>query len=61
MLAGLTRALSRLDYPAAKLDIKLILEAADTETIAAAHALDLPCTIEILVVPDFIPAPSRRR
>ena len=55
MLWGLTRALSRLDYPAAKLDIKLILEAADAETIAAARALDLPGNVEILVVPDLHP------
>ena len=34
MLGGLTRALSRLDYPAAKLDIKLILEA-----VAWAHRM----------------------
>ena len=55
MLAGLTRALSRLDYPAAKLDIKLILEAADADTIAAARALDPPGNVEILVVPDLHP------
>ena len=55
MLAGLTRALSRLDYPAAKLDIKLILETADAETIAAARALDPPGNVEILVVPDLHP------
>jgi cellulose synthase/poly-beta-1,6-N-acetylglucosamine synthase-like glycosyltransferase len=55
MLSGLTRALSRLDYPAAKLDVKLILEAVDEETIAAARALDLPGNVEILVVPDLHP------
>jgi hypothetical protein len=31
--------LSHLDWPAAKLDIKLILEAVDHDTIAAARAL----------------------
>ena len=55
MLAGLTRALSRLDYPAAKAQIMLLLEAADAETIAAARALDLPGNVEILVVPDLHP------
>jgi cellulose synthase/poly-beta-1,6-N-acetylglucosamine synthase-like glycosyltransferase len=55
MLAGLTRTLTRLDYPAAKLDIKLILEAVDEDTIATARALDLPGNIEILVVPDLHP------
>jgi cellulose synthase/poly-beta-1,6-N-acetylglucosamine synthase-like glycosyltransferase len=53
MLRPLTRALSRLDYP-----IKLILEAVDEETIAAAGALDLPGNVEILVVPDLIRAPA---
>ena len=55
MLAGLTSALSRLDYPAAKLQIILILEAVDEATIAAARALDLPGNVETLVVPDLHP------
>jgi cellulose synthase/poly-beta-1,6-N-acetylglucosamine synthase-like glycosyltransferase len=55
MLAPLTRALSRLDYPAAKLDVKLILEAVDAETIAATRALDLPGNVEVLTVPDLHP------
>ena len=46
---------TRLDYPAAKVQIILILEAADAETIAAARALDLPGNVEILVVPDLRP------
>ena len=40
-LWGVT-ASSRLDHPAAKLDIKIILEADDAATIAAARALRLP-------------------
>jgi len=55
VLAPLMRALVRLDYPAAKLDIKLILEAVDGETIAAAQALDLPGSVEIVVVPGLFP------
>ena len=55
VLAPLMRALARLDYPAAKLDIKLILEAIDGETIAAAQALDLPGSVEIVVVPELHP------
>jgi cellulose synthase/poly-beta-1,6-N-acetylglucosamine synthase-like glycosyltransferase len=55
MLPGLIKALTRLDYPAAKLDIKLILEAADRATIAAAHALRLPGNVEIVVVPALHP------
>jgi glycosyltransferase XagB len=47
--------LTRLDYPAAKLDIKLILEAVDVETVAVARSLDLPGNVEIVVVPDLYP------
>jgi cellulose synthase/poly-beta-1,6-N-acetylglucosamine synthase-like glycosyltransferase len=52
MLPSLVAALSRLDYPAAKLDIKIVLEASDRETIAAARALRLPGIFEIVVVPE---------
>jgi cellulose synthase/poly-beta-1,6-N-acetylglucosamine synthase-like glycosyltransferase len=55
MLAPLVRALRHLDYPAAKLDIKLILEAGDRETVAMARALRLPGNVEIVVVPDLRP------
>lgn len=55
MLRPLLQALSRLDWPAAKLDIKLVLEAADTETVAAARALRLPANVELVLVPDIGP------
>jgi glycosyltransferase XagB len=55
MLPSLIKSLTRLDYPAAKLDIKLILEAVDHATIAAARALHLPGNIEIIVVPALHP------
>ena len=55
MLASLTSALARLDYPAAKLDIKLVLEAVDVETVALARKLRLPGNVEIVVVPDLHP------
>ena len=55
MLASLTSALARLDYPAAKLDIKLVLEAVDVETVALARKLQLPGNVEIVVVPDLHP------
>ena len=55
MLPALIAALTRLDYPAAKLDIKLILEAADGATMAAARALRLPGNVEIVVVPELHP------
>lgn len=55
MLAPLLRALARLDYPAAKLDIKLILEEADTETLAVARSLELPGAVELVLVPELHP------
>ncbi|MEG6508562.1 glycosyltransferase family 2 protein [Methyloligella sp. 2.7D] len=55
VLPRLAHNLSRLDYPAAKLDIKLILEAGDLETIAMARALDLPGNFEIVIVPSGFP------
>jgi len=55
VLPALVETLRRLDYPAAKLDIKLILEAVDGETLAAARALDLPGNFETIVVPDLAP------
>lgn len=55
MLPGLVQALRGLDWPAAKLDIKLILEAADASTVAAARALNLPGNVEIVVVPELSP------
>jgi hypothetical protein len=48
---SLLAALGRIDYPAAKLDIRLILEADDAETLAAVRARPLPPTVEILVLP----------
>ena len=61
MLPRFARALSRLDYPAAKLDIKIILEASDRETIAAARALRLPGMFELVVCRSLRHAPSLRR
>ncbi len=55
VLASLAQVLARLDYPAPKLDIKLILEEVDAETIRAARALDLPGNVEIVLVPDLVP------
>ena len=47
----LVEALSRLDYPPAKLDIKLVLERDDRDTLAALTALDLPGFMEVIVAP----------
>jgi cellulose synthase/poly-beta-1,6-N-acetylglucosamine synthase-like glycosyltransferase len=49
--ARLIHALSRLDYPPAKLDIKLVLEADDRETLEALQAIERPGNAEIIVAP----------
>jgi len=56
----LVAALERLDYPAAKLDIKLVLETDDRETMAALAAIDLPGNIEIIVAPPGEPRTKPR-
>lgn len=51
VLADLIDALGRLDYPADRLDVKLILEEDDALTLATARALRLRAPFEVLVVP----------
>jgi len=55
VLPLLAKALRALDYPAAKLDIKLILEGDDQATLDAAKALDLEAHVEFIRVPDGPP------
>jgi glycosyltransferase XagB len=51
MLPQLAQALRSIDYPLGKLDIKIVLEAGDRETIEAARALGLEGVFEIIIVP----------
>lgn len=55
VLPILANALRRLDYPQAKLDIKLVLEEGDDQTIEAAKALGLEGIFEIVRVPSSHP------
>ena len=55
ILPDLIDALIQLDYPAAKLDVLLILEESDTSTRAAAASAGLPGFIRVLTVPAFGP------
>ncbi len=55
LVKDLAVALKRIDYPPAKLDIKLIFEGNDHETIAAVKALDLPGNVDLITVPDAAP------
>ena len=58
--AKLTRALNALDYPAAKLDIKLVVEEDDADTRAALERLALPARYQILVAPAGAPRTKPR-
>lgn len=51
VLPILAAALRKLDYPRSKLDIKLVLEESDLQTIAAAKSQAMDATIEIVRVP----------
>jgi glycosyltransferase XagB len=55
VLPMLARALRELDYPLGKLDIKLVLEADDHETIEVASKLGLEGVFEIIRVPPSHP------
>jgi cellulose synthase/poly-beta-1,6-N-acetylglucosamine synthase-like glycosyltransferase len=60
VLNSLTTSLGRLDYPADKLEIFLLLEEDDVDTIQAARERDLPPPFTIVVVPDGIPKSKPR-
>jgi len=54
-LPNIAQALRSIDYPLSKLDIKLILEDDDDETIDKAKELGLEGIFEIIRVPDSLP------
>jgi glycosyltransferase XagB len=55
MLPMLAQSLRELDYPLGKLDIKLVLEASDVETIEVASKLGLEGVFEVIRVPPSHP------
>lgn len=55
MLPGLIRALKALDYPRDRLDLKLVAEEDDAETLAAARTLARHGQFEIVAVPPCEP------
>lgn len=55
VLTQLVANLAALEYPADKLDVKLLLEADDAATIAAAEQLELPTFVEVVLVPEAQP------
>ena len=59
-VARLVAALDAIDYPAAKLDIKLVVEERDVETLRAIARLHLPARYDIVVAPKGRPATKPR-
>ncbi|MBC9733076.1 glycosyltransferase [Nocardioides marmotae] len=51
----LVRDINALDYPRTRLDVKLLCEEDDTETIERIRSLDLPPHFHLVVVPDSQP------
>lgn len=60
VLEQLLRALARLDYPAEKLDMKLLVEETDKDTREALKQFVLPRHMEVLVVPEGAPQTKPR-
>lgn len=60
VLARLLAAIEGLDYPAPKLDVKLVIEADDRETADALARVTLPGFIEVIVAPPGIPRTKPR-
>lgn len=55
ILKDIVKNIDSMDYPKAKLDVRLLLEEDDKETIKAARAMKLPSCFTTLVVPTSIP------
>ena len=55
VLPNLLKAIDNLDYPKAKLDVKLLLEGDDEETIAAVRGQQLPAHFKVVIVPNSTP------
>jgi cellulose synthase/poly-beta-1,6-N-acetylglucosamine synthase-like glycosyltransferase len=55
VLGQLVDAMNALDYPSESLEVLLLLEADDVETIAFARSMALPATFQVVVVPDTLP------
>lgn len=54
------RSMESLEYPHEKLDIKLLLEEDDEDTISAVEQCNLPSSYDVIVVPDFKPKTKPR-
>jgi glycosyltransferase XagB len=55
VLGQLIESIQSLNYPKEKLDVKLLFEESDTETLEAARNIHPPGYIEFVIVPDAVP------
>lgn len=55
VVPNLLKALARMDYPQEKLDVLILMEEKDPETIAAAKAANPPAYFRFIIVPDALP------
>ncbi len=55
VLPGLLQRIRQLDYPEGLLDVKLLMEEDDPETVAVAESMNLPAYFERIVLPDGKP------
>lgn len=55
VIAQLVKALSSIRYPSNKLEIIILLEPDDAETLAAVNSIALPGNFRVLIVPDVGP------
>ncbi len=55
IVSRLVRDINALDYPRTRLDVKLLCEEDDEETIAKIRSMDLPPHFHLVVVPDSQP------
>jgi glycosyltransferase XagB len=60
VLSRLVKSIERIDYPRERLDVKLLLEEDDAETIQRARTMDLPAHLRIVTVPDGLPKTKPR-
>jgi len=58
MIPVVLQAIARMDYPRHLLEVKLILEAEDRESLAVVETLELPDEVDVVVVP---PVPPRTK
>ncbi len=61
MVDQLVAAFDAIDYPRAKLDVKIVVEEDDIETLRAIARRRLPARYDIVVAPGELLAPSRAR